>query len=531
MVELFKHNLESYNKMKEVLSKDNKVLLVQATSTGKSFVTMKLLQEDYHELRKLYVVPKSAVKDNVMLYPEWSNYKTDFVTYNRLTRLNITRVVDSYDIFIFDEVHHAGADVWGAPVEYLINSGKLCIGLTATPVRPSDKVDVGEKLFKGNVVVGPDITKAIEEGLWSEFKYLLTVNNIRERLYAAKQKVDELPLTVDTIDIKTESGGIELDDAANYTVRNMVTSNLSFRCNKWLVFCSNRKQLETIDDDVYDWFDYDRVQILKVDSSSGSNKVKESITEFNDYSGETPMVLASVNILNEGLHLSGVTGIIMLRHTESPVIYMQQLGRAMTTNKGIKPVVIDVADNLSMLRRIVGSTSARTQSIQSDDDIGEMREKSTVILSKEVSITAEMLISMEEFIEKVKNINIDAIWTDDELYILRKFYPDVTGRLNKTKIAIRKKAIELGLAKVITWTPYEDEVLKGNYPVMGMKVRTLLTSKSDTDIRNRVRKFNLKYKGRWTYEEDVEVLKGGIPDGRTMTECIARRNKLRRGLS
>ena len=41
----------------------------------------------------------------------------------------------------------------------------------------------------------------------------------------------------------------------------------------------------------------------------------------------------AVNIFNEGMHVNGVDGVIMTRHTTSPIVYLQQIGRALSYKK------------------------------------------------------------------------------------------------------------------------------------------------------------------------------------------------------
>lgn len=55
-----------------------------------------------------------------------------------------------------------------------------------------------------------------------------------------------------------------------------------------------------------------------------------------------------VDILNEGIHVKDVDGIIMLRHTTSPIIYFQQIGRLLSfSRRNDHLVVLDMVDNLN----------------------------------------------------------------------------------------------------------------------------------------------------------------------------------------
>lgn len=60
-------------------------------------------------------------------------------------------------------------------------------------------------------------------------------------------------------------------------------------------------------------------------------------------------LLFSINMLNEGVHVRGVSGIVLFRETESPIIYKQQIGRALTTGTQNTPLILDVVNNFGNL--------------------------------------------------------------------------------------------------------------------------------------------------------------------------------------
>ena len=57
-------------------------------------------------------------------------------------------------------------------------------------------------------------------------------------------------------------------------------------------------------------------------------------------------------MLNEGMHIEGIDGVIMLRPTSSPILYMQQLGRALTTGDKKNPLVFDIVNNIKCIEDI-----------------------------------------------------------------------------------------------------------------------------------------------------------------------------------
>jgi len=57
-------------------------------------------------------------------------------------------------------------------------------------------------------------------------------------------------------------------------------------------------------------------------------------------------------MLNEGIHVDGVDGVILLRPTISPIIYKQQIGRALATDAEGSPLIFDLVNNFDSLFNI-----------------------------------------------------------------------------------------------------------------------------------------------------------------------------------
>lgn len=57
-------------------------------------------------------------------------------------------------------------------------------------------------------------------------------------------------------------------------------------------------------------------------------------------------------MLNEGIHVDDVDGVILLRPTVSPIIYLQQIGRALSAGSKNQPVIFDLVNNFDSLHCI-----------------------------------------------------------------------------------------------------------------------------------------------------------------------------------
>lgn len=79
-------------------------------------------------------------------------------------------------------------------------------------------------------------------------------------------------------------------------------------------------------------------------------------------------LLYCVNQLNEGVHISGINAVVMVRPTQSPVIYKQQLGRALDIGNDNEPIVFDLVNNIGSAGHII----AYKDSLQRD--FGRLRD-------------------------------------------------------------------------------------------------------------------------------------------------------------
>ena len=63
-------------------------------------------------------------------------------------------------------------------------------------------------------------------------------------------------------------------------------------------------------------------------------------------------LLYCIDALNEGVHVPDISGVILLRPTISPIIYKQQIGRALSASKSKNPVIFDIVNNIENLYSI-----------------------------------------------------------------------------------------------------------------------------------------------------------------------------------
>ena len=372
---LKKHNIEVYKKIIKGFTKGNKVLFEQATGTGKTYVTLKFLHDHAVGKRVLVVTPSHAIKDS-FIDTYRSTLGKDFDCDLHMSLYQGLRAVKdkNYDIIVFDEAHRLGAKTWGQNAEELIknNPNATILGMSATLERP-DKVDV-KKYFDGkNPVSKITLVQALERGILPNPDYTLakvdfadddefidsSIRELNERLSTADpEEKEEIKNFIKRLkEAKNEIH--KSDEIDDIFYKELNTDEL--KRGKFIVFCpAGEEEEETIESlhkmkvimkESSNWFDkIDGIKKIKkysVYSKLGRNRNKQIIKNFERDDSKALKLLFSINMLNEGLHVSDIDGVIMMRTTGSRIIYLQQLGRALSVGHKHKPKILDLVANLN----------------------------------------------------------------------------------------------------------------------------------------------------------------------------------------
>lgn len=364
-IELKKHNAEAYEKVVEAFNSDNKTAVIHPTGTGKSYIALKLIEENLDK-RVLYLAPGNPIlyqlKENIIASEGKMFRNLKRMTYQKLSSLPIEELRQlDFDIIVLDEFHHCGSPVWGKAVQELIdnNSTSKVLGLSATPIRYFDgNVDMAEKLFGNNIASEMSFEEAIEQGILPRFDYVSSIYGYEASLEKLKEddfenipedKSDEVNKLYNELKENLEENASQLPTILS---KYMVNKN-----GKYIVYCKNIEDLERKVNEAQELFSNvnPNIQIFKVTSLDDRKVTKRELEQFKSAdSMDALKLMFSVNMLNEGYHLPDVDGVIMMRPTMSPTIYQQQMGRALTVgNKEDKrPVIIDLVDNFDSIKII-----------------------------------------------------------------------------------------------------------------------------------------------------------------------------------
>lgn len=219
-------------------------------------------------------------------------------------------------------------------------------------------------------------------------------------------------------------------------------------------------------------------------------------------------------MLAEGIH-GDIDGVIMLRETISANMYFQMIGRAFACGKKTIPLIFDLVANSQFISN-AADLSFPNELRGEIEKRKEEREKEGK--DYEVGFDVDEFIVMDYFMDVVSGFKeIEGRlqgreWTEEEIEILKKWYPiegtDIISRLdNRTRVAIRCMALNLGVEVLNSWTKEEIGLMKKYYPIKGLKIKSDLNEKTNGAMAIRL---NLKTKKFWT-DEEIDLLKKYYP--------------------
>lgn len=536
-VDLLPHNQEAYEKVKKAIKEGKKKIAIShATGTGKSYLIAKLF-EDFSNDKKLVLVPSSYIRDQIQgLFEKYEIQNVDIMLYQKLIKMSDVDIAAmDYDVVALDEYHHDTSKVWGNKVRTLIetHSNSIILGTSATPVR-SDGVNTIDELFEGNCASDLPLSESIAKKIVPLPKYVGALYKLDDELERLRKKVEQATNTKEEKEefykkIDLMRSQIE----KSYGMPIILNKHIKDREGKYLVFCKNRKHLQEIKETVIGWFRTARCKDINayIVHSNYENKDAEYKAFCEDTSHNLKLMFC-IAILNEGLHLENISGLLLLRPTRSSIVWHQQIGRAIEANNTNTPVIIDAVNNFSsagqgmkLFKEIRGAIAKEKESDPNFDD-SEFENIDTFFV-------LENVIEIQEMFKKIEGELTGREWTVEEDNILKKYYSvegsEVMGRLSgRTKRAIMARANLLGInkrEKGSTWTKEEIEILKKYFPVEGVKVINRLNGRTVAAIKSYARDLGIKSPRTWTKEE-IEILKKYYPMyGRDTIRFLPKRSR------
>ena len=219
-----------------------------------------------------------------------------------------------FDYLVIDEFHHAVNEQYRRVVNYF--KPQFLLGLTATPERLDGK-NIYE-ICDYNVPYEISLKEAINKGALVPFHYYGIYDETDySSLHLVKGRYDEKELN------ETYIGNVKRYDLIYKYYKK-------YRSKRALGFCCSRKHAEEMAKE----FCKRGIKAVAVYSNADGEFAEDRDKAILRLKDQDIQVIFSVDMFNEGVDIAALDMVMFLRPTESPTVFLQQLGRGLRTSKG-----------------------------------------------------------------------------------------------------------------------------------------------------------------------------------------------------
>ena len=327
---------------------EQRALLISATGTGKTYASAFAMRELGFK-RVLFLVHRATLATQAknsyqrvfgnavsmgLVGAGYHQYGKDYVfatveTLNKDAHLQKYKP-DEFDCIILDEAHHSSANTYQKVMQYF--RPRLFLGMTATPDKRTDN-DANDniyEIFHHQIAYEIRLQQAMEEDLLCPFHYFGITDLSVVQDTKAKNISEE------------EFNKLICDERVKHIIEQSEYYGYSGDRVKGLIFCSRKQECKELSKKFND-LGYRTVALSGEDSEKVRQNAFERLAmEESEQTDKTKPLdyIFSVDILNEGVDIVEVNQVIMLRPTQSPIVFIQQLGRGLRKANGKEYVVI-----------------------------------------------------------------------------------------------------------------------------------------------------------------------------------------------
>ena len=323
---------------------EDRALLISATGTGKTYASAFAARELEFK-RVLFLVHRNQIAKQSMkafqkvfagkvsmgmVTGKYQDYDADFVfaTVQTLSKDETLKRYekDTWDLIIIDEAHHSSADSYKKIMDYFIP--QLWLGMTATPDKRDDNLEGRNiyDIFNHQIAYEIRLQNAMEEDLLCPFHYfgITDLDVIADVGKSTEEKIKNFRY-------------LTSDDRVLNVMKQAKFFGYSGERVKGLIFCSRIDEAKELSNKFNQkgW----RTLVL---SGGDSDTVRAAAIErlAGDEGDDALDYIISVDIFSEGVDVPEINQVIMLRPTESPIVFIQQLGRGLRKAEDKEYVVV-----------------------------------------------------------------------------------------------------------------------------------------------------------------------------------------------
>jgi len=398
----------------------NKALVISATGTGKTFLSAFDVQQ-FEPERMLFIVHREQIlqkslKDfqkvlqfadsEGLIYHSGADLKGKkyiFATIQTISRdYNLNLFPDDFfDYILIDEVHKAGADSYKKVINYF--KPEFYLGMTATPER-TDGQNIYE-LFDYNIAYEIRLQDALDNDMLCPFIY-----------YGVK----DIEVEGCLIDENTTIANLTSDERVRHILSKIEFYGVSGTSVKGLIFCSSKQEAHELAVKL-------NQQGKRCRALTGDDNIETRngvVAQLEN--GELDYIL-TVDIFNEGIDIPSVNQVVMLRNTQSSIVFVQQLGRGLRKHESKEYVtIIDFIGNYKN-NYLIPIALFGDKSMNKDNYRRELREPN--ILNGLTTINFEE-VAKEQIFKSITNTSLS------NMKILQEAYTDLENKLGRNPLLV-----------------------------------------------------------------------------------------------
>ncbi|MFA7036567.1 MAG: DEAD/DEAH box helicase [Methanosarcina sp.] len=455
----------------------DRALIVSATGTGKTYLSAFDVR-DFGPKRVLFLVHRDKILSDAMysfkrvlgidinvgkLTGSRKDFEADylFATTQSMALENNLSMFDPhhFDYIVCDEAHHSSANQYKTIINYF--KPKFLLGMTATPERTDTKEIFS--IFDYNMACDIRLKDAMEFGMVCPFHYF---------------GITDITVDGKLLEEDTDFNALTSDERVNHIMEEAKYYGYSGSRIRGLIFCSSVEECYTLSE----MLNIRGFRTVALSGKSSDEERESAIDRLEgDYDGGLDYIL-TYDIFNEGIDIPSVNQVIMLRPTESAIVFVQQLGRGLRKRDDLKKylVVLDFIGNYKSnfliavalsgdkscvkdnLRRFIhsGSASIPGTSTINFDEIAKERIFASISESK-ISARSYVRNGYQKIIDmKGRPVSLSELYIDKELdprAMITAF-----GSLNELQSSIKDLKIEkLGSGEALALKIISSEFITG----------------------------------------------------------------------
>ena len=470
---------------------NDKGLVISATGTGKTYLSAFDVRR-FAPKRMLFIVHREqillkaksdfkrvlgGIEEEFGILSgtnKQTNAKYLFATIQTISKEETLHQFDreAFDYILIDEVHKAGANSYQKVIEYF--NPKFLMGMTATPERTDDFNIYA--LFDYNIAYEIRLQEALEEDMLCPFHYF---------------GVTDIEYNGETIDDATVLSKLVADERVNHILDKIGYYGFSGETVKGLMFCSRKEEAAKLSLVLNE-------KGLRTVALTGDDSQEERVLRINQLENGKLDYILTVDIFNEGIDIPCINQVVMLRQTQSSIIFIQQLGRGLRKHDTKDYVtIIDFIGNYKNNYLIPVALSGDQS--QNKDNIRRKTQDTSYI--KGVSTINFEEVAKKRIFKAINNSNLTA------MKVLKEAYTELKNRIGRVPYLydfVSNHSID-PVVIVDKFSNYHQFLLKMKEEVTGLsdyenKVLTMLS----LEVLNGKRKHEIMLLDLLLNQEEVE---------------------------